>query len=150
MNDLTISGIEMSEDEAWLKEARLQLTALIEAIDARLAKLKFHNSIASVPVGLNLGERVWETVRVYEAYLALKHRKNVRATRTRQMIAKWGEKEAVRRTVHNMQTSSGLELLAKYNRLDCSYEQIILDFSKEFDLALRLKAKRNLDQLPVR
>jgi hypothetical protein len=43
------------------------------------------------------------------------------------MIQRWGEKEAVRRTVATLTMSSGLELLAKYGRLDCAYEQIILD-----------------------
>jgi hypothetical protein len=42
----------------------------------------------------------------------------------------------------------GLELLAKYGRLDCAYEQIILDFPEEFDEALLKKARENLARLP--
>jgi hypothetical protein len=44
------------------------------------------------------------------------------------MIERWGEKQAVRRTVQNLTMSNGLESLAKYGRLDCAYEQIILRF----------------------
>jgi hypothetical protein len=57
------------------------------------------------------------------------------------MIQRWGEKEAVRRTVATLTMSSGLELLAKYGRLDCAYEQIILDFPDEFDGKLIVKAR---------
>ena len=65
------------------------------------------------------------------------------------MIKRWGEKEAVRRTVTNMTMSTGLELLAKYDRLDCAYEQIILDFPDAFDPALITKARENLARLPT-
>ena len=65
------------------------------------------------------------------------------------MIKRWGEKEAVRRTVVNMNMSTGLELLAKYDRLDCAYEQIILDFPDEFDPAVAAKAQDNLARLPA-
>jgi hypothetical protein len=64
------------------------------------------------------------------------------------MIKKWGEKEAGRRTVTNLNMSTGLELLAKYGRVDCAYEQIILDFPEEFDEALLKKARENLARLP--
>jgi len=44
-----------------------------------------------------------------------------------------------------MKTSPGLELLYKYRRLDCAYEQIILDFPQLFnDPALSDKARSNL------
>jgi hypothetical protein len=56
--------------------------------------------------------------------------------------------EAVRRTVTNLTMSTGLELLAKYGRLDCAYEQIILDFPNEFDAKLIAKALDNLARLP--
>lgn len=54
----------------------------------------------------------------------------------------------MRRTVANLDMSTGLELLAKYDRLDCAYEQIILDFPAEFDEALLKKARENLARLP--
>jgi hypothetical protein len=65
------------------------------------------------------------------------------------MIARWGEKEAVRRTVSKLTLSTGLELLAKYGRLDAAYEQIILDFLDEFDASVAAKARENLARLPA-
>jgi hypothetical protein len=44
--------------------------------------------------------------------------------------------------------STGLELLAKYGRLDCAYEQIILNFSGEFSTSVIGKARENLARLP--
>jgi hypothetical protein len=64
------------------------------------------------------------------------------------MTERWGEKEAVRRTVTNLTMSTGLELLAKYGRLDCAYEQVILDFTDEFDAVTIAKARANLARLP--
>ena len=64
------------------------------------------------------------------------------------MIARWGEKDAVRRTARNLKMSPGLELMAKHGRLDCAYEQIILDFPGEFDAALIAKARENLARAP--
>lgn len=83
-------------------------------------------------------------------FLAYKYGgKRISASRTRAMIAHWGEKEAVRRTVTNLTMSTGLELLAKCGRLDCAYEQIILDFPFEFDAAVIMKARENLARLPT-
>jgi hypothetical protein len=64
------------------------------------------------------------------------------------MIKEYGSKEAVARTVRNMKTSPGLELLHKHGRLDCAYEQIVLDFPDIFDdPSLAEKAKANLANL---
>ena len=88
-------------------------------------------------------------MRVYETFLAYKHGgKRIAAARTRSMIKRWGEKEAVWRTVTNRNMSTRLDLLAKYGRVDCAYEQIILDFPDEFDPVLTAKAKANLARLP--
>ena len=64
------------------------------------------------------------------------------------MVKRWGEKEAVSRTVMSLNMSTGLELLAKYSRLDCAYEQIILDFPHEFHEGLIAIARANLARLP--
>ena len=99
-------------------------------------------------VDLTLPQRVHEAVRVYEEFLAYKHGgKRIGASRTRAMIKRWGEKEAVRRTVVNMKMSNGLELLAKHGRLDCAYEQIIIDFPDEFEIKVIAKARENLARL---
>ncbi|MGC2415645.1 MAG: hypothetical protein WA459_23475 [Stellaceae bacterium] len=155
--EIAIASINASNNEAWLRGFRTRMlpageTEIVDAIDKRLAELeelKFRAGISSIRVGLRLPERVQESVRVYEAFLAKKHGRNIRAARTNAMIKRWGEKEAVRRTVTNLDMSNGLELLAKYDRLDCSYERIILDFPNEFDETLRAKARANLANLPA-
>jgi hypothetical protein len=87
-------------------------------------------------------------VRVYEECLAYKHcGKRIQASRTRQAIKRWGEKEAARRAVMNRTTSPGLGLLAKYGRLAWTYEQIILDFPGEFDAVVIGKAREILASL---
>jgi hypothetical protein len=154
---VAIASINRSDDKAWLEGFHARMTAagesaIVAAIDDRLAQLKdlaFRKAIGSPLADLTLVERVHEAVRIYEEFLARKHGgKRIRAARTNAMIRKWGEKEAVRRTVTNLDMSTGLELLAKYERLDCAYEQIILDFPDEFDEALLKKARENLARLP--
>jgi hypothetical protein len=65
------------------------------------------------------------------------------------MIERWGEKEAVRRLVTTHDKSTGLDLLNKMERLDCAFEQIILDFAGEYDNDPQLlaKARANLARL---
>jgi hypothetical protein len=154
---VAIASINGSSDKAWLEGFRARMistgeTEIVAAIDHRLAQLNdaaFRNAIGLPLRGLTLVQRVREAVRIYEEFLARKHSgKRIRAARTNAMIKRWGEKEAVRRTVTNLNMSTGLELLAEYDRLDCAYEQIILDFPDEFDEALLKKARENLARLP--
>jgi hypothetical protein len=153
---VAIPSIERSHDQDWLAGFRRRISKedepkITAAIDKRLAELgeKGLRYAIGVPLdNLTLQERVHEAVRVYEQFLAYKHGgKRISASRTKTMIKRWGEKEAVRRTVANMTMSTGLELLAKYGRLDCAYEQIILDFPTEFDAELATKARTNLSRL---
>ena len=124
---------------------------IVSAFEERLSRLGeegLRGAIGRPLVDLTLAERVHEAVRVHEEFLAFKHHgKRVPASRTKTMIARWGEKEAVRQTVTNLTMSTGLELLAKYGRLDCAYEQIILDFPDEFDPIVIAKAQANLRRL---
>jgi hypothetical protein len=154
---VAIASVKKSHDRPWLLGFRERMVAvhaaeIIAAIDARLAELgerDLRGAIGRPLSNLTLVERVHEAIRVYEEFLAYKHcGKRVAASRTRAMIGRWGEKEAVRRTVTNLTMSTGLELLAKYDRLDCAYEQIILDFPEEFDVWLIDKARQNLAHLP--
>ena len=155
---IAIPMIMSSNDKGYLARFRAQILdvdvpEIVAALDKRLLELGEVDLRSAIrkPLGdLTLIERVHEAVRVYEQFLAHKHGgKRIAASRTRTMIKRWGEKEAVRRTVTNMTMSTGLELLAKYNRLDCAYEQIILDFPNEFEAPLVAKASENLARLIV-
>lgn len=152
-----IASVMRSADKEWLRTFRARMIEasapeIVAAIDERLRQLgeiALRGRIGRPLTDMTLVERVREAVRVYEEFLAVKHEgKRIRASRTNKMIKDWGEKEAVRRTVTNLKMSNGLELLARYGRLDCAYEQIILDFPDEFDAALIAKARENLARLP--
>lgn len=152
--DVTIPLIEKSTDRPWLVGFKARLASatagddaaarIIAALDRRLLQLNLGGSRPD----MTFVERVHEAVRVYEQFLAHKHGRRQPASRTRKMIKEHGEKEAVARTVRNMKTSPGLELLHEHGRLDCAYEQIILDFPDVFDdPALTAKARSNLSNL---
>jgi hypothetical protein len=152
------AAISKSSDKSWLREFRDRMVAagesdVVDVLNHRLAGLNeiaFRVAVGKPIQGQSLVERVRESVRIYEEFLARKHGgRRIRAARTNAMIKRWGEKEALRRTVTNLNMSTGLELLAKYGRLDCAYEQIILDFAHEFDQRLITKAKANLSRLPT-
>ena len=46
-------------------------------------------------------------------------------------IRQYGPGEALIRTIRRGKKTDGLLLLAEYNRLDCAYEQIALDYAHE-------------------
>ena len=148
-----VDSINQSTDKDWLKGFRTRMMAagvkeIVDGVDRRLVELHdlaLERAIGKPPADMTLNERVWEAIRVYEAFLAHKHGgKRVPASRSKDMIKRHGEKEAVRRTVKNLNMSNGLELLEQHGRLDCAYEQIILDFPLEFDESLKVKARANL------
>jgi hypothetical protein len=154
---IAVAAINKSNDKAWLARfhagmiaaGELEMASVISHRLAELDEFSFRAAISSPVAALSLVERVREAVRIYEEFLARKHNgRRIRASRTNTMIKRWGEKEALRRTVANLNMSSGLELLDQYGRRDCAYEQIILDFPHEFDEALIAKAKANLARLP--
>ena len=148
-----VDSINQSTDKDWLKGFRTRMMAagvkeIVDGVDRRLVELHdlaLERAIGKPPADMTLNERVWEAIRVYEAFLAHKHGgKRVPASRSKDMIKRHGEKEAVRRTVKNLNMSNGLELLEQHGRLDCAYEQIVLDFPLEFDESLKVKARANL------
>lgn len=147
--------VEASRDTTWLRRFREGVAGnpdgvtVVNAIDRRLCQLEeltFKKALGSPLTGnLTLQQRVHEAVRVYEVFLSRKHHgKRIRANRTRAMIDRWGAKEAVRRTVMNMDASTGLDTLFENDRLDCAYEQIIIDFPSEFGPDAVAKARANL------
>ena len=153
---IAIASVMKSRDKNWLSTFRVSMQAagaadIVAAINERLAQIRdedLSGALGKPQENMTLGERVHEAVRVYEEFLAHKHGgRRISASRTRTMIKRWGEKEAVRPTVTNLTMSNGLDLLAKHDRLDCAYEQIILDFPSEFDARVIAKARENLTPL---
>lgn len=142
-------------DKKKLRQLRTNVAAhgypeLIAAVDDRIGDLNRGALSSALGVRMDNGTligRVWESVRIYEELLQHKHGRQQRASRTRAAIARHGEMEAVRRTVATGKASTGLALLNAHNRLDCSYEQIVLDFPNEFDASTRAKAQAILERL---
>ncbi|CAH0247736.1 hypothetical protein [Roseomonas sp. CECT 9278] len=153
---VAIASIMKSTDKGWLRQFRANMVVagasdIVAAIDERFRELDAHvlrERIGQPIADMTLIERVREAARVYEEFLRHKHGgKRIRAARTNDMINRWGEKEAVRRTVAKLDRSDGLDLLALHGRLDCAYERIILDFPAEFDADVIAKARANLARL---
>lgn len=123
---------------------------VVQAIDRRMDQLAAEEArltIGVTPANLSVTERVHEAVRVLEALRAYQDGgRRHPASRTRKMIKERGEIGAVRQTVMTHHTSQGLEDLAAQGRLDCAFEQIILDFPESFDQAAVTKARANLDR----
>jgi hypothetical protein len=150
---VAITSIMKSSDTAWLTSFRASMVTakaprIAAAVDDRLNELRdlaLRGAIGEPLTDLTLEERVHESSRVYGAFVAHKQGGNrVDAAKIQAMVARWGEKEAVGRTVTKLAMSTGLELLLKYGRPDCAYEQIVLDFPGEYDAALVAKARENL------
>jgi hypothetical protein len=126
------------------------LRDMIAARCAELAKDALRAKIKSPIAGATFIDRFNYALAVYEDCLSLAKGKRTSAGRTRQMIKKLGEAETVRHIVASMTTSSGLATLVEFGRLDCSFEQLVIDFPSEFDAALSAKAEKNLNSIVPR
>ena len=149
-SERVVQNIRISNDRDWLvgfcdRIATEGRPEIVSAIDQRLTELAEQDLRRKVgpPLGAeaSLVERVQEALRVYEEGLSVKHGRHQPAGRLRPMIKRWGEKEAVRRLVTTHDKSTGLDLLPRMARLDCAFEQIILDFAGEYDNEPQLLAK---------
>jgi hypothetical protein len=149
-SEQAIQNIKVSNDRNWLLGFRDRIGTegqpeIVSAIDHRLTELAEQELRRKVGRALgteaSLMERVQEALRVYQEGLNAKHGRCQPASRLRPMIEKWGEGETVRRLVTTHDKSTGLDLLDKIGRLDCAFEQIILDFANEYDNDPQLLAK---------
>ncbi|MFZ5675690.1 MAG: hypothetical protein ACOZAM_22255 [Pseudomonadota bacterium] len=133
-----LSAIAGSSDQAWLMRCRdhnskLGNQNIVEAVKRRLLDLGLEEALKKRPHGASFEERMDEALRVYEECLKHKHGRKQAAGYTRRSIRDHGYREALIRTVRKKE-SAGLALLAKHERLDCSYEQIAIDFAASEDL----------------
>jgi len=140
MNDQQqlLDRISQSSEPDWLvtcrdHNAKLGRRHIADAAHRRLLDVEFREAISLKPNASDFEARIEEAVRVYEECLKVKHGRKQAAAYTRRSIRDHGYREALIRTVRKKQ-SAGLELLAAHDRLDCSYEQIALDFAKSENL----------------
>ncbi|MFO1037735.1 MAG: hypothetical protein U1E45_12880 [Geminicoccaceae bacterium] len=153
---VAIPSIMRSQDKTWLLGFKTRLgnagaPELIDAIDERLGQLGEAALFAQrgrPSAELDLGERVKESARIYEAYLAHTTKaKRTPAQRIDAQVKRLGAKEVVARAVIAHDMSPGLEVFARHGRLDCAFERIVLDFADEFEPEVREKAQANLARL---
>jgi hypothetical protein len=133
-----LAAIACSSDQDWLIRCRnhnfkLGKMDIVDAAGRRLPDLGLEEALKSRPLDAGFEERMDEALRVYEECLKHKHGRKQAAGYTRRSIRNHGYREALIRPVRQKE-SVGLALLAKRERLDCSYEQIANDFAESKDL----------------
>ena len=137
MTDDLLAVISRSTDRLWLTRCRdlnreLGRKDVVKAADQRLSDLDLRDALRIKSQSQSIEDRVLEALRVYRAALKHKHNgKNHAAGYTERDIRQYGPREALIRTIRRGKKTSGLDLLAAHNRLDCSYEQIAIDHANE-------------------
>ena len=88
--------------------------------------------------------------RIYNDMRTLESLGGTRFSRSWPMIAKYGYVATVERLLKGyrregrVRTSSGFRIALKYERLDCTYEQVALDYPEHFSQEVRAEARRTL------
>jgi len=94
--------------------------------------------------------------RIYDDMRTLERLEGKRLSRSWQMIANRGYVGAVENilskysTPTRVRTSSGFRIALKHARLECTYEQTVLDYPKVFSKEARAEARRRLNELKAR
>jgi hypothetical protein len=95
-------------------------------------------------------------MRIYSDMCTLERLEGTRLSRSWQMIANRGYVGAVENvlskysTPTRVRTSSGFRIALKHGRLDCTYEQTVLDYPKLFSKEARAEARRRLNEFTAR
>jgi hypothetical protein len=146
------AAVSGSSNRDWLERCRAHNAALgrrevVQAVDRRLADLALQQALHIRPEAHSVDERVYESVRVYEALLKHKHGRKQPAGYTRREIKQHGPLEALIRTIRRGKATDGLKLLAEHDRLDCAYEQIAIDHQDEMPEDVVERARQLLAQV---
>lgn len=91
--------------------------------------------------------RITESLRVYRELLKHKHGRNQAAGYTERDIKNLGLKGALIKTIRSGKKTDGLRNLQHQRRLDCSYEQIAIDFADELPEDVVDQARKTLLEL---
>lgn len=131
-----LGAIAQSSDIEWLKRCadhniKSGNLKVAEAANQRLRDVELANALKFVQGTDTLEERIMESLRVYRALLKHKHGRNQAAGYTERDIKKLGPKDALIKTIRSGKKTEGLKNLKNHGRLDCSYEQIAIDFASE-------------------
>lgn len=145
--------IAKSVDREWLATCRAhnlkpgKSATVAEATALRLRDLDLNAALAQMGASTTLEGRVDEALRVYREILKHKHGRNQAAGYTERAIRDHGPHGAILVALQEGKKTSGLRQLAEADRLDCSYEQIAIDFADDFPPDVIERAKLNLETI---
>ncbi|MBR0668284.1 hypothetical protein GXW71_28285 [Roseomonas hellenica] len=148
-----LARIASSTDRPWLTTCRDhnrkpgRVIAAATAAEERLRDLDLQMALSIRPAGATLEDRVFEALRVYREILKHKHGRNQAAGHTERAIRNHGPRGALLVALKGNKPTDGLLRLAEFDRLDCSYEQIAIDFAHELPPDVVERARRNLAML---
>jgi hypothetical protein len=75
---------------------------------------------------------LWEVIYAYEEVLSKKNKRRTHATRTRQMIKRYGILEAAERAVNRKIEAMGYKVLVDMGLQDLTFEAVIVRFPESF------------------
>ena len=149
-HDLTriLDNIASCDDPAslrrYMKNARDRDMELIyDAAFERLIAVQ-----PSAEVG-TIAHDVWRTIHALEEIRTEEEGKNIRLSRTRQAIRNKGEIRTVLDLVRKSKPSSGFEMLKQRDRLDLSFEALVVAREEHFPADAVHKARSRLEGVGV-
>lgn len=151
-NISVLRAIAGSSDTGWLKQcrdhnAKLGNLEVVEAAKSRIRDVELAKALKVVQGANTLEGRIMESLRVYREVLKHKHGRNQAAGYTERDIRKLGPKDALIKTIRGGKKTGGFENLRARDRLDCSYEQIAIDFADELPVDVVDQARKTLIEL---
>ncbi|HME23068.1 MAG TPA: hypothetical protein VKI44_17340 [Acetobacteraceae bacterium] len=151
-NSGVLGAIARSSDIEWLKKCSEHNTKLgnleiVEAAKQRIRDVDLAQALKVVQGANTLEGRIMESLRVYREVLKHKHGRNQAAGYTERDIRNLGPRCALIKTIRTGKKTDGLKNLREWGRLDCSYEQIAIDFADELPKDVVDQARKTLAAL---
>jgi hypothetical protein len=152
LSENMLAAIAKSTDVSWLAQCRdfnkLKGNDVVaQAADKRGRDLQLAAALKMNACDGTLEGRIMESLRVYREMLKHKHGRNQAAGYTERDIKKHGPTGALIATIRREKRTDGLTVLQSFGRLDCSYEQIAVDFASELPDDVVEQARKMLAEL---
>jgi hypothetical protein len=150
--DGVLRAIAQSSDTGWLRQCaahnvQLGSIEIAESARQRLREVELAMALKRVQGQNTLDGRIMESLRIYRELLKHKHGRNQAAGYTERDIKNFGPKGALIKTIRSGKKTDGLRNLKDHGRLDCSYEQIAIDFADELPEDVVNQARKALLEL---
>jgi hypothetical protein len=154
-NSGVLKAIARSSDMGWLKQccdhnAKLGNLQVVEAAKHRIRDVELAKALKVAQGASTLEGRIIESLRVYREVFKHKYGRNQPTGHTERDIRDLGPKDALINTIRGRKKTDGLKNLRDRGRLDCSYEQIAIDFAGELPEDVVDQARKALIELDKR